>query len=63
MIVYEYEVNGIKYISNRVPGQDKSGPTMGGISYSGPLLKRYPKGATVRVYYNPQDPKESASER
>ena len=63
MIVYEYEVNGIKYISNRVRVQDKSGPTMGGILYSNPLLKRYPKGATVTVYYNPQDPRESALER
>jgi hypothetical protein len=63
MVVYEYEVNGIKYISNRVRVQDESGPTMGGILYSNPLLKRYPKGATVTVYYNPQDPKESALER
>lgn len=63
LVVYEYEVNGIKYISNRVRVQDKSGPTMGGALYANPLLKRYPKGATVTVYYNPQDPKESALER
>jgi hypothetical protein len=63
MVVYEYEVNGIKYISNRVRVQDQGGPTMGGALYENPLLKRYPKGATVTVYYNPQDPKESALER
>ncbi|GEM_PF-1330131 len=63
MVVYEYEVNGIKYLSNRVRVQDKHGPTMGGVLYSGPLLKRYPKGALVNVYYNPQNPKESALER
>lgn len=63
MVVYEYEVHGIKYISNRVRVQDQHGPSMGGVLYSGPLLKRYPKGATVTVYYNPQDPKESALER
>jgi Protein of unknown function (DUF3592) len=63
MIVYEYQVNGIKYISNRVRVQDVSGPTMGGVLYANPLLKRYPKGATVTVYYNPQNPKESALER
>lgn len=63
MVVYEYEVNGIKYISNRVRVQDASGPTMGGALYANPLLKRYPKDATVTVYYNPQNPKESALER
>jgi hypothetical protein len=63
MVVYEYEVKGVKYISNRVRVQDASGPTMGGALYANPLLKRYPKGATVTVYYNPQNPKESALER
>ena len=63
MVVYEYEVNGTKYISNRVRVQDASGPTMGGALYANPLLKRYPKGATVTVYYNPQNPRESALER
>jgi hypothetical protein len=63
MVVYEYKVNGIKYISNRVRVQDASGPTMGGALYANPLLKRYPKGKTVPVYYNPQNPKESALER
>jgi hypothetical protein len=63
MIVYEYEVNGTKYISNRVRVQDASGPTLGGALYANPLLTRYPKGATVTVYYNPQNPKESALER
>ncbi len=63
MVVYEYEVNGIKYISNRVRVQDASGPTMGGALYANPLLKRYPKGAAVTVYYNPRDPKVSALER
>ena len=63
MVVYEYNVNGTKYISNRVRVQDASGPTMGGALYANPLLKRYPKGATVTVYYNPRNPKESALER
>ena len=63
MVVYEYEVDGTKYISNRVRVQDASGPTMGGSLYAKPLLKRYPEGATVTVYYNPQNPRESALER
>ena len=29
MVMYEYAVNGIKYISNRVRVQDQSRPTMG----------------------------------
>lgn len=63
MVVYEYTVNGMKYISNRVRVQDASGPTMGGALYANPLLKHYPKGATVTVYYDPRNPKESALER
>jgi len=63
MVVYEYQVNGIKYISNRVRAQDASGPTLGSALYANPLLKRYPKGATVTVYYNLQNPKESVLER
>ena len=63
MVVYEYEVDGTKYISNRVRVQDASGPTMGGPLYANPLLKRYPKGAAVTVYYNPENPRESALER
>lgn len=63
MVVYEYQVNGMKYLSNRVRVEDASGPTLGGALYANPLLKRYPKGATVTVYYNPQNPKESALER
>ena len=36
IVVYEYEVNGIKYISNRVRVQDAN-----------PLLKRYPKESAL----------------
>ena len=63
LVVYEYEVDGVKYVSNRVRVEDVHGPTMGGVLYAGPLLKRYPKGATVTVYYNPADPSVSALER
>ncbi len=63
LVVYEYEVNGIKYVSNRVRAQDQHGPTLGGSLYSDQLLKRYPKGTTITVHYNPQNPKESALER
>jgi hypothetical protein len=63
MVVYEYEVDGVKYFSNRLRVEDTSGPTTGGGWYTKQLFKRYPKGAVVTVYYNPKDPKESALER
>jgi hypothetical protein len=63
MVVYEYEVEGVKYFSNRLRVEDTSGPTTGGSLYAKQLFKRYPKGAAVTVYYNPQNPKESALER
>jgi hypothetical protein len=63
MVVYEYEVDGVKYFSNRLRVEDTSGPTTGGGGYTKQLFKRYPKGAVVTVYYNPKDPKESALER
>ncbi len=63
LVVYEYEVNGVKFISNRVGVEEVGGPTLGGSMYSAQLLKRYPKGTTVTVYYNPQNPKESALDR
>jgi hypothetical protein len=63
MVVYEYEVNGVKYTSHRLRVEDITEPTTGGGWYTKQLFKRYPKGAAVTVYYNPQDPKESALER
>ena len=62
LVVYEYEVGAVNYVSNRVRVEDVNGPTTGGVLYARPLLKRYPKGAKVTVYYNPQNPKESALE-
>ena len=53
----------VKFMSNRVRVEEAGGPTLGGSMYAAQLLKRYPKGATVTVYYNPQNPKESALER
>jgi hypothetical protein len=63
MVVYEYEVDGVKYFSNRLRVEDTTEPTTGGGGYTKQLFKRYPKGSAVTVYYNPQDPKESALER
>ncbi|MEW6084824.1 MAG: DUF3592 domain-containing protein [Chloroflexota bacterium] len=63
MVTYEYEIDGVKYVSNRVRVEDVSGPTTGGGWYTKQLFKRYPKGSTVTVYYNPKNPKESALER
>lgn len=57
-IMYEYTVGGRQYISNRV----SVGMEMGGSLYTPRVLARYPVGATVQVYYNPENPSDSALE-
>ncbi|MBI5960617.1 MAG: DUF3592 domain-containing protein [Chloroflexi bacterium] len=59
-VVYEYVVNGQRYMNNVVnPGQPI------GIGFRGMVEKkvaRYPVGNAVPVYYNPQNPGESVLE-
>lgn len=57
-ILYEYTVGGRQYISSRVT----MGMEMGGSLYTPRVLARYPVGATVQVYYNPDTPADSALE-
>lgn len=50
-ISYRYSVNGREYVDNR--------PTIGKVNGKGDsekLVARFPKGAKVTVYYNPEDP-------
>ncbi len=52
LIAYTYEVNGEKYIGQRIaPGGSVSYP-----GYARGILKRYPAGSQVTVYYNPDLP-------
>ena len=57
-IMYEYTVGRQQYVSNRV----SMGMEMGGSLYTPRVLARYPVGATVQVYYNPDNPADSALE-
>jgi hypothetical protein len=59
---YAYDVNGRAYQSDQIRAGDK----IMTISSSGDAyatIDRYPEGAIVTVYYNPQNPQESALER
>jgi len=57
-IMYEYTVGRQQYISTRVT----MGMEMGGSLYTPRVLARYPVGATVQVFYNPDNPADSALE-
>ena len=62
VVVYQYEVNGQRYQSQRI----KAGEQFLNVRIAGQAeatVKRYPIGATVTVYYDPKNPAESALER
>ena len=51
-IVYQYQVDGQKYESTRISFFSSSGN-------ASQMVSRYPKGKTVRVYYNPDKFKQA----
>lgn len=57
-IAYEYTVNGKRYTGERIRLAEVIPE-----SEMEPLLKRYPLGAEVTVYYDPADPRQAALER
>ncbi|MFN8528053.1 MAG: DUF3592 domain-containing protein [Anaerolineae bacterium] len=60
-VVYEYAVNGARFQGRRVV----LGSEIGLGNYNAVERKvheRYPVGATVQVYYNPNEPREAALE-
>jgi uncharacterized protein DUF3592 len=62
VVVYQYEVNGKTYQSQMI----KAGEQFMNIRVIGEAqttVTRYPIGASVKVYYNPENPAESALER
>jgi hypothetical protein len=62
VVVYQYEVNGVSYQSQRI----KAGEQFFNVRVMGQAqatAARYPVGAQVMVYYNPANPAESALER
>lgn len=57
-IAYEYEVNGIKYVSSRVFWFDRFIYN----KQSGRVKKSYPSESNVKVFYNINSPAESVLE-
>lgn len=57
MVRYSYQVAGQTYQGNRIaPGMEVGG------SGAGKVVARYPAGAQVMVFYNPQKPSEAVLE-
>ena len=54
-IVYSYEVNGTPFKGNRLGGTGMQTPHM--------LVKKYPVGAAVHVFFDPADPASAVLER
>jgi hypothetical protein len=62
LVLYQYEVNGKEHQGQRI----KAGEQFLSIRVAGEAratVARYPVGAKVTVYYNPENPAESALER
>ena len=56
-VTYTYEVNGKTYHSSNI----MAGGEIGGLNVES-TLARYPQGAQVTVYYDPQNPKDAVLE-
>jgi hypothetical protein len=60
-VAYEFTVNGMKHLGTCV----KPGDSIG-LSWKGPaeeIVARYPRGATVTVYFDPADPRRCVLEQ
>ena len=58
-IEYAYRVNDVDYVSRQI----KLGATLSaGQSYADGVAARYPKGATIDVHYDPNNPSTAALE-
>ena len=59
-VVYEYEIGGQRYESNRItqsPGMNRGVP-----DFAAEIVRRYPAGSSVDVRYNPRHVAESVLE-
>lgn len=60
-IEYRYTVAGLFFTGNKIsPGSETS---YGEPALVTPILEKYPAGAPVSVYYNPENPSEAVLER
>jgi len=63
-VIYEYEVNGQTYQNDLIKASDKILVIQTrGSRAAYDTIDRYPEGATVAVYYNPQNPAQAVLER
>jgi hypothetical protein len=58
VVQYSYQMGGQVYQSTKLA----PGPEVGGTG-AGKVVARYPEGAQVMVFYNPQNPSEAVLER
>ena len=58
VVQYSYQIGGQVYQSTKLA----PGPEVGGTG-AGKVVARYPEGAQVMVFYNPQNPSEAVLER
>ena len=56
-VTYQYVVDGRQYTSGRIDAV-----TTGGADYPHEYMARYPRGADVRVHYDPTEPTEAVLE-
>ena len=54
-LTYQYAVGGKVYSGHAIHGHGRVGTRQ----WAAAILRRYPLGARVRVWYNPQDPRET----
>ena len=58
VVQYSYQISGQRYQSTKLaPGMEVGG------TGAGKVVERYPAGAQVMVFYNPQNPGEAVLER
>ena len=58
-IHYQYQIMGIEYQGNKIA----FGPKIGGRSQAEKMIEKYPTGANVTVYYQPDNPAKAVLER
>jgi hypothetical protein len=61
VVMYEYSVDGNRYVGNRMSFGSQIG--VGFQAVAARSLGKYPVGGTVPVYYNPNNPAEAVLER
>jgi hypothetical protein len=60
-VIYEYTVNGQKYMGNHINFGSPIGYGFAGMAER--IIVKYPIGGMVQVYYNPADPSQAVLER